>query len=121
MFETMKGIFGRQSRTTTVAKSPQGTRTRALNPYHAVSIKAGPHCCQAAKALTEARFLSTEAPRLPLQQCEAGTCECKYVHHEDRRAVERRAADGGPIRGGPPFAGPDRRRSKRDRRETASG
>jgi hypothetical protein len=120
MFESMKGMFGRQARTqTTAAKPLQATRARTLNPYHAVSIQAGPRCCQAAKALTGVRFLSTEAPRLPLPQCEAGTCECKYLHHEDRRAVERRAVDGGPVRSGPPFAGPDRRRSKRDRRESA--
>jgi hypothetical protein len=120
MFESMKGLFGRQARTqTTVVKPVQGPRPRALNPFHAVSINPGPRCCQAAKALTGVRFLSAQAPRLPLPQCEAGTCECKYLHHEDRRADDRRAVDGGPSRGGPPFAGPDRRKSKRDRRESA--
>ena len=121
MFESVKGMFGRQTRTQTVVTRPAPrpapiTRAQALNPYHAVSIKAGPRCCQAAKALSGVRFLSAEAPRLPLPQCEASTCECRYLHHEDRRSADRRAADGGPIRSGPPFSGPDRRRSKRDRR-----
>jgi len=38
------------------------------------------------------RFLSDEAPRLPLTQCSAGaSCSCAYKHHAARRGPPRRA------------------------------
>ncbi len=64
------------------------------NPYHAVSIKAGSACYQTAQRYGRQRFLSREAPPLPLPTCSAGACECRYVHHEDRRGgSDRRQRD----------------------------
>jgi hypothetical protein len=58
---------------------------RIGNPYHAVSIEPGPRACMAAKKLEGQRFLSSSAPMLPLAGCGGATCQCRYVHHNDRR------------------------------------
>ena len=64
------------------------------NPYHAVSIKAGTRCHQTAQNYGRQRFLSGEAPQLPQPTCDARACECRYVHHEDRRdGFDRRQRD----------------------------
>lgn len=39
------------------------------------------------------RFLSGDAPRLPLPSCGAPTCNCRYVHHGDRRDAEEGRVD----------------------------
>jgi hypothetical protein len=41
------------------------------------------------------RFLSREAPQLPLKDCASASCTCRYQHHEDRRRGPRRARDMG--------------------------
>lgn len=67
---------------------------RVTNPYHAVSIKAGSCCHQTAQKYGRQRFLSGEAPPLPQPTCNVGACECRYVHHEDRRdGADRRQQD----------------------------
>ena len=55
------------------------------NPFHAVSIHPAAEGCAAAAAVKGERFLSEEAPGLPLQECTAPTCHCTYAHHIDRR------------------------------------
>ncbi len=76
--------------------------------YHAVSIRHQPRCCAAVKAIGDQRFLSTDAPLLPLADCSApGQCRCRYKHHTDRRDDARRDTDVGlPERS---FHGPNRR------------
>jgi hypothetical protein len=64
----------------------------AAEPFHAVSITPGLECCEAAKQLGKMRFLSGKAPRLPLPDCEAAECTCRYSHFSDRRSgVDRRS------------------------------
>ena len=63
---------------------------RVENPFHAVSIAAGNDCCEAAEQMVGLRFLSAEAPQLPLPGCSAESCTCRYVHHEDRRSTSTR-------------------------------
>jgi len=48
------------------------------------------------------RFLSQDAPRLPLPNCpNSGKCRCVYKHFEDRRSNPRRSADiGGALPAG---------------------
>ncbi len=74
-----------------------GTKDRR---WHAVSIKPGKGCCQAARARRGQRWLSGEAPRLPLAGCNRdGGCSCIYQHHDDRRTGEgRRAEETGEFR-----------------------
>lgn len=64
--------------------------------YHAVSIRSGPRSCSAAKQIKDARFLSLEAPSIPLDGCpKPRECRCRYRHHEDRRDGPRRDIDVG--------------------------
>ncbi len=62
---------------------------RIGNPFHAVSIETGVRACSAANQLQGMRFLSSAAPMLPLQGCGMATCQCRYVHHNDRRNSQR--------------------------------
>jgi len=57
-----------------------------FNPFHAVSVHPAAGGCQAAMAIKGQRFLSEEAPELPLQGCTAENCHCRYAHHVDRRS-----------------------------------
>jgi hypothetical protein len=67
---------------------------RVTNPYHGVSIKAGPGCHQTAQKYGSRRFLAGEVPPLPAPTCSVEACECRYVHHEDRRdKYDRRQSD----------------------------
>ncbi len=93
-------------------------RVRVANHYHAVSIAAGPRACEAAKAHAGHRYLSREAPTLPVPGCTCLDCQCRYDHHEDRRAQPRRIADGRAAPPARPYTGPERRlRSSAGRRE----
>ncbi|MEZ5571741.1 MAG: hypothetical protein R3E64_06925 [Halioglobus sp.] len=66
----------------------------ASNPFHAVSILPDQRACLAVESIRLQRFLSEEAPGLPLLNCGAQECGCKYIHHGDRRggARDRRLA-----------------------------
>ena len=66
----------------------------ASNPFHAVSIQPTQEGCSAADAIKIQRFLSEDAPGLPLPDCSSPECRCKYVHYADRRdgARDRRLA-----------------------------
>lgn len=67
---------------------------RVTYPYHAVSIDAGASCRQTAKLYGGRRYLSPEAPAIPLPTCDTSNCRCRYVHHEDRReSGDRRLRD----------------------------
>jgi hypothetical protein len=89
------------------------TSHRVANPYHAVSIQPGPAACGPARRLRDRRFLSAEAPALPLEGCDEGRCTCRYRHHDDRRQDPRRASDRGfplaELRGGERRVGHGRR------------
>lgn len=63
---------------------------RIGNPYHAVSIEPGARACSAAREAEGKRFLSSTSPMLPLRGCTNTTCQCRYVHHSDRRIVRDR-------------------------------
>lgn len=58
---------------------------RVVNPYHAVSIEPGSRCCKDARKLEGHRFLATAAPTIPLKGCTSASCQCRYVHYNDRR------------------------------------
>jgi hypothetical protein len=59
--------------------------------WHAVSVVSSSQSCEAARALKERRYLSREAPRLPLPDCtQAELCRCSYRKYTDRREGPRR-------------------------------
>ena len=96
-------------------KSP-GSKKSA---FHAVSIVFESDACASAKEMAGRRFLASAAPRLPLQECNALECKCKFKHHDDRRSGKDRRSPFSP--GGFSAAtgrfeaekrkGPDRRKS----------
>lgn len=58
--------------------------------FHCVEPHHHSHCCEAVKALHGKRFLSSEAPSLPIKGCDQAHCNCDYIHHKDRRVEVRR-------------------------------
>ena len=61
------------------------TAAQGSGPYRAITIDGN---CPAVTALQGQRFLTADAPRLPLPDCDQGNCQCTYVHHEDRRDID---------------------------------
>lgn len=62
--------------------------------WHSVSIKPGRKACPAVVAAENKRWLSRDAPSLPLAGCtQPRGCSCVYKHHEDRRSGEGRRAE----------------------------
>lgn len=111
-FGKTKGFFSRE-----VEAKPAPAK-KPLQTFHAVSIQAGSRACAQAKALEGKRFLSRQAPVLPLKACTCASCECRYQHHEDRRKGPRRARDFG-VSIAAWEDGPDlRNKSARGRRKT---
>lgn len=88
-------------------------------PFHAVAVVAGPGACQTSKSLRNVRFLSAEAPLLPLVSCDAERCNCKFAHFSDRRRGDRRNAYSAQSHGYSIQGGEERRR--RRGRRTSDG
>jgi hypothetical protein len=85
-----RSLFGR-AEAAPAAVAPK----KAVQHFHAVTIAAGPRACAAARLLQGQRFLSRDAPPLPLKGCSCAKCECHYAHYDDRRQMGRRASDLG--------------------------
>ncbi len=68
---------------------PQAIIPTSAHPYHSVEIVDDTGRCKNALSLKGKRFLSLEAPSLPLFGCKNSECHCYYVHHEDRRNENR--------------------------------
>jgi len=81
-------------------------------PFQAISIYRGVDACEHARMASDRRFLSKDAPKLPLTGCTMSEeCECRYVKHGDRRADPRRLVDFGASPDLTLFEGRERRRS----------
>ena len=113
------GLFGQGARRASRA-SATGQHIRIVNPWHAVEVRTARGACPACAALAGRRFLSSEAPALPVAGClEPAACRAVYRHHDDRRAGPRRAADlPGLARTGSGREGSAERRTGRGRRGT---
>lgn len=111
-FKRAKALLGRETPEPAVA-APRP----APKKFHAVMVEPGPRSCPHAKALVGQRFLSSEAPPLPLKNCDMSQCECRYAHYDDRRKGTRRARDMAVAIDG--FEGVERRtKESRGRRKT---
>ena len=93
--------------------APAKARRGPVQPWHAVTIAAPPSACAAARACKGKRFLSKDAPWLPLAECDATRCPCKYRHFADRRGPPRRHDEKGAA---PTVKKEGNRRSTRGRR-----
>lgn len=83
-------LFLRRREPVPAAGPPATAVAEDHHPYHCVTIRPGAACCALAPRLEGLRFLSVEAPALPLPGCRAGHCTCAYEHHDDRRHEVRR-------------------------------
>ena len=104
---------------TQVRNTASITDLKSTSAYHAVSLRYSVNACDAAKALTGHRFLSREAPQLPLPACDSLNCRCKYLHHADRRSGEDRRTpfDTGTFAKYGANAAQIERRDRKDRRQ----
>jgi hypothetical protein len=101
----------------TVRAKKVGSAATFPKTWHAVSVVPKGASCEAAHAIRGNRFLSAEAPRLPLVQCtNPKSCVCAYKHYEDRRGSPRRNDEAGGLRKSSKPG--EERRISRDRRNT---
>jgi hypothetical protein len=91
----------------------------ARSSYHCVEVRTGTPACEAAQHLGNARFLSGEAPGLPVPGCSEQHCTCSYVHHDDRRDDDRRNPYGQWAN--LPLTIKRERRSRTERRQSQEG
>jgi hypothetical protein len=86
--------FVRDARAAARVRERQARKSRLpfleRHNYHAVTVAQGRTACASSIQLTGRRFLSRDAPPLPLPGCTMQLCRCRYIHHADRRAEERR-------------------------------
>ena len=70
-----------------VLKRPKKAKLKPRSPFRSTSVASGAGACCAVKALETKRFLDVDkvTPRLPLADCDASACHCRYVRHGDRR------------------------------------
>lgn len=74
---------------------------QSRNPWRSTSIVQGRNACDAAKAIGDKRFLVADriTPLLPLADCDAPVCNCKYTHHhQDRRENEQGRRHPGAVK-----------------------
>ena len=84
--------------------------------FGAVEIRVRTGACRAARELEGQRFLSKEAPALPLPACTVAQCSCKFTKWSDRRSEHRRLEHGGLSAS---IFLANNRRTKRERRRAA--
>jgi len=85
-------ITGRHPKLQPRPAPPPVNHYAAQNPFHAVSVLVAGSCCQDARKAAGERYLSRNAPPLPLPGCNMPeTCNCRFKKHIDRRHHDRRA------------------------------
>ena len=67
------------------------------HPFRAVKVVCGYNqACEETQRVTAQVFLCAEAPWLPLPNCpHRESCQCHYLHLDDRRLLLRRDTDNG--------------------------
>jgi len=86
-------LLFRRTTATTKKRPPRSNRRGKVQPdsqFHAVSLKLSSTACEAANEIEGKRFLSREAPRIPLLECDVPACKCHFIHHNDRRVHDDR-------------------------------
>ena len=76
-----------EGRTDAEAKTDSDEDTR----WRSVKVAPGAAHCEYASILSGKVFLLSEAPPLPLVNCNEANCNCRYIHLDDRRSgIDRR-------------------------------
>lgn len=63
------------------------------NHHYGVYVQIDSNPCDAIRAIAGHRYLSEEAPRLPLPDCDRNRCRCMLQPQNDRRAGHDRRGD----------------------------
>ena len=84
------------------------------NPFASVSVHCDKGACDAAREISGIRHLVDEAPALPLAQCSADACYCRYFNYGDRRSLLSNRRSNGRARNG---LWQNNRRSGQERRK----
>ena len=103
------------SRSNKKVRQPKAVVKNPTSPYHCVEVSTSYDACKEVLELHSKRFLSAEAPLLPLPGCDQ-YCKCKFKHHNDRRQDDRRDAFSSS---GIHFSGEKNRRLGGDRRHNS--
>lgn len=76
--------------------TPEDLWDHVEHPYHCVACRCSNGGCKAVQPLEGHYYLVGESHELPVPECTAVPCRCRYVHYADRRHSEedRRAAFG---------------------------
>jgi hypothetical protein len=113
-------LFIRRRQTADTEKNRPSTRGSSSNTaFHAVSIRFANSACEAARDMAGRRFLATAAPKLPLPECDVLECNCRFVHHKDRRTgQDRRSPFASSGLGGGTGSYEKEQRKGRDRRSS---
>jgi hypothetical protein len=88
--KTHKGPERRNRRNKKTLSTSSTANSAQNDAFHCVETHHHTHCCDAVKELHGKRFLSAEAPKLPITGCDKTHCKCDYIHHDDRRVEIRR-------------------------------
>ena len=75
------------------------SRDADTKPFASVAIYCGDDGCAAAREIAGKRHLLDEAPELPLPQCSADTCNCRFFRYGDRRSLLTNRRTHGPDSG----------------------
>jgi hypothetical protein len=108
-------IWSSRSNKNRLKQSKRKSKTavgKTISPYHCVEVKMSYDACEEVLKIHGKRYLSAEAPTLPLPDCNQN-CGCKFKHHNDRRFDDRRDAFSAS---GIHFSGQKNRRLGGDRR-----
>lgn len=105
----------RRSRANVRPDELQKHNSKSNSEFHAVSLKCEQNACQVAKDMRGRRFLSSAAPRIPLPECDARECSCRFVHYQDRRKRENRRSPFGEGS----FLGIGKEKTRREQRENS--
>src|SRR5215217_1713643 len=100
-----------------VPTRPARPPPKAGGRFGGVEIRTRSAACRAAHALEGTRFLSKNAPTLPLPDCTAAQCSCTFSKLTDRRTEGRRLEHGGLSAS---FFLATNRRARQDRRRATA-
>jgi hypothetical protein len=85
--------------TSVIKRRSSGQRPPARaagNIFHGIAVEPGDKACEAVRRIAGQRYLSEDAPRVPLDECQCvQDCRCVYRHFPDRRTDVRRDMDMG--------------------------
>jgi len=87
------GLFGAKTGANGTGKSAAPQQKPRFGGVEIIPPKGA--CCSAVQATAGQRFLTHEAPLLPLPDCDMAQCNCRYRQVPDRRTDIRRDADVG--------------------------